>query len=480
MSNSVLRSIRFALKTSTELNRYSGSNGEVLFDSTKRTLRIFNGKDAGGIELLRADFSNALGSGGGNSINFGTKSLIAAGFTGNVTGQVSDITNHVFNSLSDVNVTGALEGQVLYFDGDDWRATTLASTFTGGDVPGVTNFLSITPSTSTSTGAVKVSGGIGIVGAVNAGGAIATNSTISAGGRITTSANGAGIVGDSSITGSLTVTGSGSFSDDTSIRSQKYLRFYGTANTNYVAFRAAGNVPTTVEWTLPASDGSANQVLTTNGAGVLGWANPGTGGGGGSANPGGSNSYVQFNDNNTFGGNANLTFNPSTNTLTVYNVQVTNSMQSINGFQGDLDGDVTGNVTGNLTGNVTGNVTSSGTSSFATANISGGAINGTAIGSSVRSSAAVTTVTANDTATFTKGTNSVSPTTGSVVVTGGVGISQNTYVGGSVVVNNNITAQGNITANSNIVLPTTPTQATHATNKQYVDSRAIAFSVALS
>ena len=473
MSNSVLRSIRFALKTSTELNRYSGSNGEILFDATKRTLRIFNGKDAGGIELLRADFSNALGSGGGNSINFGTKSLIAAGFTGNVTGQVSDITNHVFNSLSDVNVTGALEGQVLYYDGDDWRATTLASTFTGGDVPGVTNFLSITSSTSTTTGAVKISGGIGIVGAVNAGGAISTNSAISAGGRITTSANGAGIVGDSSMTGALSVSGTGEFGDDTSIKSQKELRFFGTANTNYVAFRAAGNVPNSLTWTLPASDGSPNQVLATNGSGVLGWTNPGTGGGGGgSANPGGSNSYVQFNDNNTFGGNANLTFNSSTNTLTVYNVQVTNTMQSVNGFQGDL--------VGNVTGNVTGNVNSSGTSSFANANISGGNIDGTAIGTSTRASAAFTTISSNNTATFTKGTNSVNPTTGSVIVTGGVGISQNTYVGGSVVVNNSITAQGNITANANIVLPTTPTQATHATNKQYVDSRAIAFSVALS
>ena len=480
MSNSVLRSIRFALKTSTELNRYSGSNGEILFDATKRTLRIFNGKDAGGIELLRADFSNALGSGGGNSINFGTKSLIAAGFTGNVTGQVSDITNHVFNSLSDVNVTGALEGQVLFYNGADWRATTLASTFTGGDVPGVTNFLSITSSTSTTTGAVKISGGIGIVGAVNAGGNISTNSAISAGGRITTSANGAGIVGDSSITGALSVSGTGEFGDNTSIKSQKELRFFGTANTNYVAFRSAGNVPSSLTWTLPASDGSPNQVLATNGSGVLGWTNPGTGGGGGSADPGGSNTYVQFNDNNTFGGNANLTFNSSTNTLTVYNVQVTNTMQSINGFLGNVSGNVTGNVSGNVTGNVTGNVNSAGSSSFANASISGGTIDGTAIGTTTRAAAAFTTVSSNNTATFTKGTNSASPTTGSVIVTGGVGISQNTYVGGSVVVNNNITAQGNITANANIVLPTTPTQATHATNKQYVDSRAIAFSVALS
>ena len=42
-----------------------------------------------------------------------------------------------------------------------------------------------------------------------------------------------------------------------------------------------------------------------------------------------------------------------------------------------------------------------------------------------------------------------------------------------------LTVAGNITANSNVVVNLTPTSSTHATNKRYVDSRAIAMSIAL-
>jgi len=48
------------------------------------------------------------------------------------------------------------------------------------------------------------------------------------------------------------------------------------------------------------------------------------GGGGGSTNPGGLDTYVQFNNNGTFGGDADFTFNTGTNTLTITNLNVTN------------------------------------------------------------------------------------------------------------------------------------------------------------
>lgn len=43
-----------------------------------------------------------------------------------------------------------------------------------------------------------------------------------------------------------------------------------------------------------------------------------------------------------------------------------------------------------------------------------------------------------------------------------------------------LTVTNNITANANVVITQTPQLPTHATNKRYTDSRAIAFSVALS
>jgi hypothetical protein len=58
------------------------------------------------------------------------------------------------------------------------------------------------------------------------------------------------------------------------------LRFADTDSSNYVAFKAPGTISSNVTWTLPNTDGSSGQFLSTNGTGTLSWA---TGGGGGGA-----------------------------------------------------------------------------------------------------------------------------------------------------------------------------------------------------
>jgi hypothetical protein len=50
------------------------------------------------------------------------------------------------------------------------------------------------------------------------------------------------------------------------------LRELAANGTNSVAFKAADSIATDVTWTLPATDGTSGQSLTTNGAGVLSWA----------------------------------------------------------------------------------------------------------------------------------------------------------------------------------------------------------------
>jgi len=50
------------------------------------------------------------------------------------------------------------------------------------------------------------------------------------------------------------------------------LRFADTDSSNYVAFKAPGTISANVTWTLPATDGTASQVLSTNGSGTLSWA----------------------------------------------------------------------------------------------------------------------------------------------------------------------------------------------------------------
>lgn len=56
------------------------------------------------------------------------------------------------------------------------------------------------------------------------------------------------------------------------------LRFADTDSSNYVAFKAPGTVSANVTWTLPSTDGTSNQVLTTNGSGTLSWATASGGG----------------------------------------------------------------------------------------------------------------------------------------------------------------------------------------------------------
>ena len=81
--------------------------------------------------------------------------------------------------------------------------------------------------------------------------------------------------------GSTALAGLTSFESDTvevsagplEIKNQNVLRFYeGTGNgTNYMALKAPASVSGNVILTLPDGDGSANQVLQTDGAGSLSW-----------------------------------------------------------------------------------------------------------------------------------------------------------------------------------------------------------------
>ena len=56
------------------------------------------------------------------------------------------------------------------------------------------------------------------------------------------------------------------------VTAQGDVRFEDTTGGQYVALQAPGTVSTNVTFTLPGADGSANQLLSTNGSGVLSFA----------------------------------------------------------------------------------------------------------------------------------------------------------------------------------------------------------------
>ncbi|MDD2646394.1 MAG: hypothetical protein PHV78_00500 [Patescibacteria group bacterium] len=79
---------------------------------------------------------------------------------------------------------------------------------------------------------------------------------------------------------------------------------------------AAGDITriNNVDYTWPASQASGTKCLTNDGAGALTWGSCGTGG---SATPGGSNTQIQFNDSDSFGGAIGMTYNKTTQILTL-------------------------------------------------------------------------------------------------------------------------------------------------------------------
>jgi hypothetical protein len=67
------------------------------------------------------------------------------------------------------------------------------------------------------------------------------------------------------------------FLTDIELGAQRELRFEDADSSAYVGFKSAATVTTNLVWTLPATDGTTGQSLTTNGSAVLSWATAGGG-----------------------------------------------------------------------------------------------------------------------------------------------------------------------------------------------------------
>ncbi len=64
----------------------------------------------------------------------------------------------------------------------------------------------------------------------------------------------------------------GAMTGDITLNAQADLRFADADSSNWVAFQAPATISANVTWTLPATDGTSAQALSTNGSGVLSWA----------------------------------------------------------------------------------------------------------------------------------------------------------------------------------------------------------------
>ena len=105
----------------------------------------------------------------------------------------------------------------------------------------------------------------------------------------------------------------------------------------------------------------------------------------------------------------------STGAFTTLSASGTSTLTTVDINGGAIDGTAIG-VSSTSTGAFT-TLSASGTSTLTTVDINGGAIDGTAIGISSTSTGAFTTLTASGNTTFTSGTDSLSSTSGALVVT---------------------------------------------------------------
>lgn len=161
------------------------------------------------------------------------------------------------------------------------------------------------------------------------------------------------------------------FNDSETFGGVSTFTFNKTTNTLSVAnVNVSGETNLGGVGNVTITGGTPGYFLRTDGAGNLSWAS--AGGGGGNGTPGGTNTQVQFNDEDTFGGNANFTFDKSTGILSIPILSA--NTVSANGFQ--TTGNITaGNIKANTLANITGNLRVTGNVNFTgSANVTLGAV----------------------------------------------------------------------------------------------------------
>ena len=90
----IFRSIRLIPKNAEDLDRSSGSKGEIFYDTTEDTLRVFDGEVKGGYSLLRKDLTNLDVT----TLNLGSGSITASQFNGPLNGNATTVTHGVYTT----------------------------------------------------------------------------------------------------------------------------------------------------------------------------------------------------------------------------------------------------------------------------------------------------------------------------------------------------------------------------------------------
>jgi len=254
----------------------------------------------------------AVGGGGGNGSPGGTNTQVQfndAGIFGGDVGFTYDKNTNILN-VNNLTVTANINANKIYATGNITADYYFGD---GGYISNITTDVANYVSQNNQSNITQLGNLVylNVDGDIISLGNVSASDTISA-----TTIN---------LSGNIAAT-NGTFTDKVTIGSNltvntsAVLRVVGSVNT-----AGSANINLGTVGNIHISGGTNGYVLATNGAGNLSWV--AQQGGGGNGNPAGTNTQVQFNDNDSFGASPYLTFNNYTNTLQVGGNLVANSFQ---------------------------------------------------------------------------------------------------------------------------------------------------------
>jgi len=267
----------------------SYTDGQLLIgNSTGNTLTKATLTAGTGVTITNGNGSitiSAAGSGGTVTGVTGTAPIASSGGTApdislslKANGGLVTETNALAVDLGASSITGTLgvadggTGQTTYTDGQLLIGNSTGNTLTKATLSAGTGITITNGSGSISVAGTAAS--TSVAGVVQL-----TDSTSST--STTTAATPNSVKSAYDLANAALPKAGGTLTGDLLLDNQSDLRF-GEATGhggNWVAFQAPSTVASNVTWTLPSADGTASQVLSTDGAGTLSWTTPASGAG---------------------------------------------------------------------------------------------------------------------------------------------------------------------------------------------------------
>ena len=265
----------------------SYTNGQLLIgNSTGNTLTKATLTAGAGVTITNGNGSitiAAAGSGGTVTGVTGTAPIASSGGTApdislslKANGGLVTETNALAVDLGASSITGTLgvadggTGQTTYTDGQLLIGNSTGNTLTKATLSAGTGITITNGSGSISVAGTAAS--TSVAGVVQL-----TDSTSST--STTTAATPNSVKSAYDLANAALPKAGGTLTGDVTLNAQSDLRFADADSSNWVAFQAPATVASNITWTLPSADGTASQVLSTNGSGTLSWTTPASGAG---------------------------------------------------------------------------------------------------------------------------------------------------------------------------------------------------------